>query len=58
MSFKLKFETDGAAFENCSQGEVRRILENVILGLDDYIDSDDVRDLNGNKIGYYKMVIA
>lgn len=56
--FTVKFDTDNAAFEDCRDYEIARILRNIA----DRVERDGcsgffetVRDINGNDIGRFAL---
>jgi len=57
MDFKLRINTDNAAFDDTDAGdmatEIGRILRNVADQVEagSYTDQINVRDSNGNKVG-------
>lgn len=54
--FKLQFETDNAAFdEENREHEVARILREVADLVEGGSDTNQVRDVNGNRIGGYNL---
>jgi len=53
-TFTVKFSTDNAAFADDYTGEVRTILEAVIDALEGGAGSGNLKDINGNLIGYFK----
>jgi len=56
MTLKLEFETDNAAFDGYRADEVSRILREIAERVEAGIEADDIRDINGNKIGQYAMI--
>jgi hypothetical protein len=52
--FKVEFETDNAAFDDCKEFEIKRILEKLIKDIF-YNESGKIYDKNGNKIGSWKL---
>jgi hypothetical protein len=54
--FKLRIETNNAAFMDGNEyAEIIRILNDVILKLDRGNPQFNLFDLNGNKVGEYKL---
>ena len=53
--FKLKFETDNAAFESSTGDEAARILRQIAERLENYDTDGAVMDANGNKIGAWSL---
>jgi hypothetical protein len=52
--FKLEFETDNDAFQSGdNQEEVAKILATIAKEIAAGKKYDNVRDVNGNKIGYW-----
>lgn len=52
--FTLKIKTDNAAFED-AEAEVARILAEVAHNLRVGIVRDSLHDINGNKVGEYRL---
>ncbi len=59
---KIEIETDGAAFCDPCDGneseyweavELKRILEDICVKLEDGVTSGSCIDINGNKVGYW-----
>lgn len=46
---------DGAAFEETSDGEYRRIFDTIAARIANDIDSGTIRDTNGNNIGEWEI---
>ena len=64
MAFKMEIKTDGAAFCDAFTGEpdrtseameIRRILNRVIEKLELGYTDGSLMDINGNKVGEWKM---
>lgn len=53
--FKLSIETDNAAFESDTYGEVARILAGVLARVRTGEDEGAIRDINGNKVGSFEF---
>jgi hypothetical protein len=56
MKIIIKLTMDNAAFED--EGEMKRILNKMVDGMDDIIrpgDKGTLRDFNGNKVGKYEV---
>ena len=53
--FILKINTENAAFEEYLILEVLRILEGVIYKLNQGLYTGPLDDINGNKVGYYRL---
>lgn len=52
MSFSLEFETDNAAFaDDNARAECARILRKVAAQIESGSDGENIRDVNGNRIG-------
>ena len=54
--YKLKIETDNAAFQDV-QEEVARILREVAVNLEIGIKKANVRDINGNVVGEFNLTL-
>ena len=54
MKFKLKFNTDNAAFDNAREYEIARILRGIAQRIENGIEDGFIIDSNGNKIGTFK----
>ena len=52
-NFKLEFETDNEAFSDSK--EIDRILRTVADRVSLYWKKGTIRDINGNKVGYWTM---
>lgn len=53
--FTLEFKTGNAAFKDGESFEVCRILKEVSRKIDDGIIEGSIFDINGNKIGKFKL---
>jgi hypothetical protein len=61
MKLTIEMNLDNAAFQECREIEIKRILENAIkrigfsqFGYSKYFDMD-LFDLNGNNVGTFKI---
>ena len=52
---KIEFSTDNAAFDECGDAEVRRILEEIANKVERGYDHGSIFDINGNNIGTWLM---
>jgi hypothetical protein len=53
---KIKFSTDGAAFDECSYyEEINRILKVIAEDVRMGCDCGSIMDINGNKIGEWSL---
>ena len=50
----MKIETDNSAFED-KKAEVIRILKDTITQLEHGNENGDLRDINGNLVGYFTL---
>jgi len=56
MTFKLEFDADNDAFaDGYREVETCRILREIADRIEQYRPSGDIRDINGNRIGYYRL---
>ena len=55
MDFKLSFNMDNAAFGECPEIEVKRILEDISTRVVDGAAFGPVYDYNGNNIGVWSI---
>ena len=53
--FTLKFSTDNAAFTENPNEEIARILKRVADKITNYQTEGFILDINGNKIGKFKL---
>lgn len=55
--FKLELKTGNAAFEDCPQREVARILLEIVSDIMDYNqkESGSCVDINGNVVGKWEL---
>ena len=61
MKVKIEINMDNEVFEENSFGEVSRILKDLISSIeqdskDDYVFKKNLFDVNGNKVGLYKVI--
>ncbi len=54
----ITFEVDGAAFEETSDGEYRRIFNVIADRIAQGVDDGTIRDVNGNSIGEWAIVLS
>ena len=52
---RIRIETKNEAFVDNLRSEVIRCLEDVISNLDNFIDDYGIFDINGNKVGSFKL---
>lgn len=52
---KIEFNTSGAAFEDCGDTEVERILEEIIRKVKNGHSEGKILDINGNTIGKWSL---
>lgn len=60
MKAIIEIDMDNAAFEDCANQELQRILEGVVEGLDEfgetfYQSKGILRDTNGNTVGTFRV---
>lgn len=55
MKLKLELKMDNAAFAEDMYGEASRIMEEVVKCLDSWEDKGELRDANGNNVGFYEI---
>lgn len=55
--FKLEFRTGNAAFEDCAEQEISRILKEIANKVEDGSTGGKVKDINGNTIGEWDLNI-
>lgn len=64
MKFRLEFDVDNSAFwdddAETEEGQLNRtylmrLIGQVASGVGDYVDRDEVRDVNGNPVGYWQI---
>lgn len=53
--FKIEIKTGNAAFEDSPEYEVKRILKEVIVKMENGYDSGVCMDINGNKVGEWSL---
>lgn len=51
----ISFEISGAAFEETSDGEYRRIFAKIANRIAEDVDSGRIADVNGNTIGGWRI---
>jgi hypothetical protein len=58
MDYKIEINCDNAAFEDDPALEIARILNNLADNLkhDPALNTEKLRDINGNFVGFAKMV--
>lgn len=56
-SFKLRFKTINASFDDSTHYESARILREIAGKLDDYEHEGIVQDSNGNTIGKWELIM-
>ena len=54
--FTLQFTTDNAAFEDCPEAEIARILRNIADRVDQGSDEGVAMDANGNRVGTWSWI--
>lgn len=52
---KIEFDTSNDAFQECGTYEIKRILNEIGKQLDNGITEGVIMDINGNKIGNWKI---
>lgn len=53
--FNLKFKTDNAAFGEDKEHETVRILREITFKIENGQTEGNIRDINGNMIGNFKL---
>lgn len=53
--FRMDIKTDNAAFEEDRNGEVIRLLKRVIEQIENGEEDGSLLDINGNKVGKFKL---
>lgn len=51
----IEFKTSGAAFEEYSVAEIKKILKSIVDRVECGCTSGVIMDINGNKIGWWRM---
>ena len=54
MRVVIDFATDNAAFDN-GDGEIQRILANVVDDINHGEQAGNIRDINGNTVGEWRL---
>lgn len=52
---KIEFKTSNAAFDEYGDADVARILEEIVHKVRLGYDHGAIIDINGNKVGFWKM---
>lgn len=58
MQFRLVIDSDNEAFSEDAHAEVARILREAAKKIENCEDEIQLRDVNGNKVGFASLTIA
>jgi hypothetical protein len=56
MKFTCEIEMDNAAFEDAPATELARIMRKIVDYVKQGSEGDDLRDINGNKVGRFAIM--